>query len=452
MHGGNARKRTLLLPGQSVATADADANGVVLAGGADWQCWTVAGGTRTVATASKLSFVSPPSSPARARYATVPGGRARAAGDDASGTAAREEREIAREIELDDIELGGLLGQGAYGTVHRGSWRRARGGDGSGDAEGEVVAVKTLHAVAGASERELRTFAREVSVLSRLNHPCVVRLLGACTRPPKVCIVEELMHGGSLYDRIHGHGGGGGEGKDSCSCRDSCSCHDGDGTRSDGRGRRLTFVETMRVAADVAAAMSYLAREKVVHRDLKSHNVLLTSTRAGGDAVRDHRTGRAGPERGGPGPERRGVWAKVADFGVARAKGTLATLQSTRGGATANGGGAGTPAYMAPELFRGVPSSGVDETCDVYSYGVVLWECATGRAPWAWLSNQMQIIFAVAVEGRRLPMPETRDGECLAGELTSLMVECWREESRDRPAFSHIEERVAAMRRRLSSL
>ena len=68
-----------------------------------------------------------------------------------------------------------------------------------------------------------------------------------------------------------------------------------------------------------------------------------------------------------------------------------------------------------------------------------------------WLTI-LGIIFAVAVEGRRLPMPETRDGECLAGELTSLMVECWREESRDRPAFSHIEERVAAMRRRLSSL
>jgi serine/threonine protein kinase len=139
------------------------------------------------------------------------------------------------------------------------------------------------------------------------------------------------------------------------------------------------------------------------------------------------------------------VWAKVADFGIARAKGHT-MLQTTRG-ATANGkGDAGTPAYMAPELFRG---DKCDEKCDVYSFGVVLWECVTGRAPWAWLSNQMQIIFAVAVEGRRLPM---REGECLASELTSLMFECWREEPRERPAFSHIEERVAAMRRRLSSL
>ena len=453
----NARKRTLLLPGQSVATADADARGVVLAGGADWQCWTVAGGARTVATASKLSFdrpddayATPPSSPPRARYATVPPrGRPRTAGADDASAAAREEdpREI-DEIELDDIELGALLGRGAYGTVHRGSWRRARGGgdeaEAEAEAEAEVVAVKTLHAVAGASERELRTFAREVAVLSRLSHPCVVRLLGACTRPPRVCIVEELMRGGSLYDRIHGHGGGGGGGGSDGSCRGGSdgSCRDGDGDAfGDGRGRRLTFVETMRVASDVAAAMSYLAREKVVHRDLKSHNVLLTSARGGGDAASDHRTTRG--ERG-DGPER-GVWAKVADFGIARAKGHT-MLQTTRG-ATANGkGDAGTPAYMAPELFRG---DKCDEKCDVYSFGVVLWECVTGRAPWAWLSNQMQIIFAVAVEGRRLPM---REGECLASELTSLMFECWREEPRERPAFSHIEERVAAMRRRLSSL
>lgn len=61
------------------------------------------------------------------------------------------------------------------------------------------VAVKTLHAMTGVSKREVRTFMREVAVLSRLNHPGIVRLLGACLRLPHICIVEELMVRASVH-------------------------------------------------------------------------------------------------------------------------------------------------------------------------------------------------------------------------------------------------------------
>lgn len=94
------------------------------------------------------------------------------------------------------------------------------------------------------------------------------------------------------------------------------------------------------------------------------------------------------------------VWAKVADFGIAKARGN--TIMTTAGGTAggAGGGAAGTPVYMAPELFRGVPGASADEKCDVYSFGVLLWECITGRVPWEWMTNHMQVIFAVAVVGR----------------------------------------------------
>ena len=121
------------------------------------------------------------------------------------------------EIQLKDVCLGEMLGQGAYGTVHRGEWKK----DGEDDVV--LVAVKTLHAMTGVSRQEMRAFTREVAVLSRLDHKGIVRLLGACLRLPHVCIVEELMQGGSLWGFIHGDG----------SCR---------------FGRRLTYEETLRVA------------------------------------------------------------------------------------------------------------------------------------------------------------------------------------------------------------
>ena len=150
--------------------------------------------------------------------------------------------------------------------------------------------------------------------------------------------------------------------------------------------------------------------------------------------------------RGGDGEP---TWAKVADFGIAKACGQ--TLMTTAG-ATKNAGGQGTPAYMAPELFRGLPDAGMDETCDAYSYGVMLWECVTGRVPWEWMANHLQVIFAVAVEGSRLPLPDASESCGVTEELRDLVLECWKEEPDSRPRFKDVVQRVEAMRRHLGRL
>ena len=396
--GASHRKRTLLLPGQTPATLLDDKNGSVVRG-AGTSTRTVAN-ARVGAASIGEQNIENSEEDVLARPMTFPGAGASSLFA-LSSTLAPDQ---VSEIQLQDVCLGEMLGQGAYGTVHRGEWKK----DGEDDVV--LVAVKTLHAMTGVSRQEMRAFTREVAVLSRLDHKGIVRLLGACLRLPHVCIVEELMQGGSLWGFIHGDG----------SCR---------------FGRRLTYEETLRVAKDVAGAMAFLSTKGIIHRDLKSQNVLLASRMW----TSDWRGGDYEP-----------IWAKVADFGIAKAHGH--TLMTTAGATQKAPGGQGTPAYMAPELFRGLPDAGMDEKCDAYSYGVMLWECFTGRVPWDWMANHLQVIFAVAVEGSRLPLPDASESCGVTEELRDLVLQCWKEDPASRPRFKDVERRVEAMRRHLGRL
>ena len=195
----------------------------------------------------------------------------------------------------------------------------------------------------------------------------------------------------------------------------------------------------------------------MTHRDLKSQNVLLVF-----------------PERAARGSDkkRRRLRAKVADFGIAKSRddcvatgveAILATNGTT--GVITGGGAAGTPAYMAPELFRDAPVAG--EASDAYSFGVVLWECLTGKTPWGWLRDPVQIVFAVAVEGKRLPFPlegerkieypedantpaekkkKTPAGTEKIVFFRALLERCWAEDPRARPGFEEIGEVLRGLR------
>jgi serine/threonine protein kinase len=106
---------------------------------------------------------------------------------------------------------------------------------------------------------------------------------------------------------------------------------------------------------------------------------------------------------------------------------------------------------MAPELFRDTPVA--DSAADVYSFGVVLWECLTGKTPWSWLADPIQIVFAVAVEGKRLPLGvdffETRDDDKNGADnvatrcgptLRDLLKRCFAEDPGGRPRFQEISK------------
>mmetsp|Transcript_7416 Transcript_7416/g.21083 ORF Transcript_7416/g.21083 Transcript_7416/m.21083 type:complete len:802 (-) Transcript_7416:135-2540(-) len=164
----------------------------------------------------------------------------------------------------------------------------------------------------------------------------------------------------------------------------------------------LPYFKVLQLGIDVADAMTYL-HPTIVHRDLKPQNVLLDEKGRG----------------------------KVCDFGIASFKDrTFLTTRNVQ---------AGTPSYMAPELFS---AGAADEKCDVFSFGILLWECISGQIPWGELSTPMQVIFAVGVQKQRLPIPH----HCPPG-LRDLIRLCWKEDPRSRPPFSSALDRLLLLRR-----
>ncbi|XP_042517650.1 serine/threonine-protein kinase EDR1-like [Macadamia integrifolia] len=150
----------------------------------------------------------------------------------------------------------------------------------------------------------------------------------------------------------------------------------------------------IKMALDVARGMNCLhnSTPTIVHRDLKSPNLLVDKN-----------------------------WnVKVCDFGLSRLKhNTFLSSKST----------AGTPEWMAPEVLRNEPSN---EKCDVYSFGVILWELATLRMPWSGM-NQMQVVGAVGFQNRRLDIPKEVDPV-----VARIIWECWQTDPNLRPSFAQL--------------
>ncbi|VFQ94402.1 unnamed protein product [Cuscuta campestris] len=159
----------------------------------------------------------------------------------------------------------------------------------------------------------------------------------------------------------------------------------------------------IKMALDVAMGMNCLhtSTPTIVHRDLKSPNLLVDND-----------------------------WnVKVCDFGLSRLKhNTFLSSKST----------AGTPEWMAPEVLRNEPSN---EKCDVYSFGVILWELATMRLPWSGM-NPMQVVGAVGFQNRRLEIPKELDPL-----VARIIWECWQMDPNLRPSFAELTVALRPLQR-----
>ncbi|KAL9358491.1 hypothetical protein Peur_046614 [Populus x canadensis] len=213
-------------------------------------------------------------------------------------------------------------------------------------------------------------FVQEVSIMRKVRHKNVVQFIGSCTRPPSLCIVTEFMSGGSMYDFLHKQKGG------------------------------LNLQSLLRVAIDVSKGMHCLNQNHIIHRDLKSANILM---------------------------DENGV-VKVADFGVAR-------VQDQTGVMTAE---TGTYRWMAPEVIEHKP---YDHKADVFSFGIVLWELLTGKLPYEQLSP-LQAAVGVVQQGLRPSIPSHSHPK-----LVGLLKRCWQRDPFLRPEFSEILELLQQLER-----
>ncbi|KAL6911470.1 hypothetical protein ACP4OV_000275 [Aristida adscensionis] len=164
----------------------------------------------------------------------------------------------------------------------------------------------------------------------------------------------------------------------------------------------------LRMALDVARGMNYLhnCSPVIVHRDLKSPNLLVDKN-----------------------------WVvKVCDFGLSRMKNnTFLSSRST----------AGTAEWMAPEVLRNEPSN---EKCDVFSYGVILWELCTLSQPWEGM-NAMQVVGAVGFQNRRLEIPDNTDPT-----IADIIMKCWETDPKLRPSFADIMTTLKPMLKNMAGI
>jgi len=97
---------------------------------------------------------------------------------------------------------------------------------------------------------------------------------------------------------------------------------------------------------------------------------------------------------------------------------------------------------MAPEVLRNEPS---DEKCDVFSYGVILWELCTLLQPWEGM-NAMQVVGAVGFQNRRLDIPDNIDPA-----IAEIIVKCWHTDPKLRPSFADIMAALKPLLKNLTS-
>jgi eukaryotic-like serine/threonine-protein kinase len=184
------------------------------------------------------------------------------------------------------------------------------------------VALKWILPMLARNREVMLRFRREALAAGRIVHPNVVAIFDVVEHQGSACMVMELLEGEMLSERLVRLG-------------------------------PLPFVEAVAIFLPAMRGVAAAHAQKVIHRDLKPHNIFLCLDAAGSICE-----------------------VKVLDFGVSK----LAVVDAaTAGDITLSGNVVGTPEYMAPEQVRS--GKGIDHRIDIYSLGVVLYEMLAGRAP-----------------------------------------------------------------------
>lgn len=223
------------------------------------------------------------------------------------------------------------IGAGGSGTVYKAEW-----------PAGRTVAVKLIHC-SDAKDADVSEFRKEVEILLRLRHPCIVALYGVCIELPNLALVMEYVSKGSLASYIRSLD-----------------------------PPAISWALRIKFAFDAARALAFLHRTNLIHRDIKSDNFLVAEI--------------------DPDSE---VNLKLADFGISK------DLKETGRARRETVKMPGTVHWIAPEILSGGVAG---KSSDVWSFGVVMWELVTHQKPYEEFKFASQVQDHVS-GGGRLSLP-----------------------------------------------
>ncbi|KAG0245069.1 hypothetical protein BGW41_004326 [Actinomortierella wolfii] len=258
------------------------------------------------------------------------------------------------------LTIGALIGSGAYGSVYHARWATRR------------VAIKKFNV--GLQEVQLDTeIQQEIQMLRRLQDRHIIQFYGITYHEDKLVLVMDYAEGGSLQGAI--------------------------------KKRVLSWTTKRRIALEMARGLAYIHHEGVLHRDLKSGNVLLT----------------------------RYMEVKLCDFGMATVKVTSGSKSSTNANNSGHGREVlkGTFRWMAPELFAARPKYSAKS--DIYAFAIVMWEMAADcTVPFKeQLDNFM--VMALVKGGEREEFPDDTPPD-----YRQWVEQCWTQDPAQRPNASDL--------------
>lgn len=238
-------------------------------------------------------------------------------------------------------KIVGELGHGTMGVVYK-----------AHDPQiDRMVALKVLRLDRMTSKAFVSRFLKEARAIGRLSHPHIVTIYDVGEDHGTVYIAMEHLVGEPFNEVV--------------------------------KSGRLTLVESLEIARQVAETLDYAHRQGIVHRDVKPSNIIL-------------------------GEENQ---VKLTDFGIARIEDTASGHQTQAGEIL------GTPVYMSPEQVMGQT---VDGRSDLFSIGVILYEMVAGRRPFG--GNNIAAIFRSITQDA--PAPPDRDNPFITKELADLVLKC----------------------------
>ena len=282
------------------------------------------------------------------------------------------------------------LAKGSFGTVFKGKY------------QGSVVAIKEFSLNFASQDVDnqkqfIKELENEITMLSNLRHRNILNFMGACIHAPIYAIVTEFIEGGSLFSFLH-------------SLEPSISS----------LRKEMKWEHKLNLMYGISQACLYLHNKGVIHRDLKSGNVLLDGT-----IPLD-------------------MTPKVCDFGLAKTTGSQVGEMTQA---------VGTPLWMAPEVLKG---TNYGKECDVFSFAIIMYEVLVEKKPYFDQNQKGNALhFLVAqnpdfrptipqeiIENHQDLSPQIHQSQM---EYIEMMKRGWKHQAEERPKFEEIVDKLEKM-------